>query len=151
MSEGPKSFYKANIDWGLAMSEQEIDYLVAAYQKMERDPTDAELVMFSQVNSSTADTRFSMPTGSSTASKASTHFKMIRNTYALNPDGVLGAYSDNSGVLEGFPGDWWEVDQRDGSFAYKKTASQIDIFRKVETHNHPTAIRPSPSRHWRRR
>jgi len=51
MAEGPEAFAKANIDWGLAMSEPEIDYLVAAYQKMERDPTDAELVMFSQVNS----------------------------------------------------------------------------------------------------
>ena len=51
MAEGPESFYKANVDWGLAMSPEEIDYLVAAYQKMERDPTDAELVMFSQVNS----------------------------------------------------------------------------------------------------
>ncbi|MGB0743673.1 MAG: phosphoribosylformylglycinamidine synthase, partial [Opitutales bacterium] len=51
MAEGPESFKKANVDWGLAMSPEEIDYLVAAYQKMERDPTDAELVMFSQVNS----------------------------------------------------------------------------------------------------
>ncbi|MEN8735131.1 MAG: phosphoribosylformylglycinamidine synthase, partial [Lentimonas sp.] len=51
MAEGPAAFDKANIDWGLAMSPPEIDYLVKAYQKMERDPTDAELVMFSQVNS----------------------------------------------------------------------------------------------------
>ena len=51
MAEGPEAFYKANVDWGLAMSPDEIDYLVTAYQKMQRDPTDAELVMFSQVNS----------------------------------------------------------------------------------------------------
>ena len=51
MADGPEALHKANTEWGLAMSPEEIDYLVAAYQKMQRDPTDAELVMFSQVNS----------------------------------------------------------------------------------------------------
>lgn len=145
MAEGPESFYKANIDWGLAMSDQEIDYLVKAYQKMERDPTDAELVMFSQVNSEHCRHKIFNADWIVDGEKSDRSlFKMIRNTHALNPEGVLVAYSDNSGVLEGFPGDWWEVDQHDGSFAYKKTASQLDILCKVETHNHPTAISPFP-------
>jgi phosphoribosylformylglycinamidine synthase len=145
MAEGPESFYKANVDWGLAMSPEEIDYLVAAYQKMERDPTDAELVMFSQVNSEHCRHKIFNADWIVDGEKSERSlFKMIRNTHALNPDGVLVAYSDNSGVLEGFPGDWWEVDQQDGSFAYKKTASQLDILCKVETHNHPTAISPFP-------
>ncbi|MEM1221525.1 MAG: phosphoribosylformylglycinamidine synthase [Verrucomicrobiota bacterium] len=150
MAEGPESFAKANVDWGLAMSPEEIDYLVAAYQKMERDPTDAELVMFSQVNSEHCRHKiFNADWIVDGEQSERSLFKMIRNTHALNPDGVLVAYSDNSGVLEGFPGDWWEVDQNaalngDGSFAYKKTASQLDILCKVETHNHPTAISPFP-------
>ncbi|MGB0259277.1 MAG: phosphoribosylformylglycinamidine synthase, partial [Coraliomargarita sp.] len=145
MAEGPESFAKANVDWGLAMSPEEIDYLVKAYQKMERDPTDAELVMFSQVNSEHCRHKiFNADWIVDGEQSERSLFKMIRNTHALNPDGVLVAYSDNSGVLEGFPGDWWEVDQQDGSFAYKKTASQLDILCKVETHNHPTAISPFP-------
>ena len=130
---------------GLAMSEQEIDYLVQAYQKMERDPTDAELVMFSQVNSEHCRHKiFNADWIVDGEQSERSLFKMIRNTHALNPDGVLVAYSDNSGVLEGFPGDWWEVNQQDGSFAYQKTPSQLDILCKVETHNHPTAISPFP-------
>ncbi len=145
MAEGPESFAKANVDWGLAMSPEEIDYLVKAYQKMERDPTDAELVMFSQVNSEHCRHKiFNADWIVDGEQSERSLFKMIRNTHALNPDGVLVAYSDNSGVLEGAPGDWWEVDQQDGSFAYKKTPSQLDILCKVETHNHPTAISPFP-------
>ena len=145
MAEGPESFYKANVDWGLAMSPEEIDYLVAAYQKMERDPTDAELVMFSQVNSEHCRHKIFNADWIVDGEKSELSlFKMIRNTHALNPDGVLVAYSDNSGVLEGFPAEWWEVNQSDGSFRYQKTASQLDILCKVETHNHPTAISPFP-------
>ncbi|PXA05109.1 phosphoribosylformylglycinamidine synthase [Coraliomargarita sinensis] len=145
MAEGPEAFKKANVDWGLAMSPEEIDYLVAAYQKMERDPTDAELVMFSQVNSEHCRHKIFNADWIVDGEKSERSlFKMIRNTHELNPDGVLVAYSDNSGVLEGFPGDWWEVNQADGSFRYQKTASQLDILCKVETHNHPTAISPFP-------
>lgn len=145
MAEGPEAFYKANVDWGLAMSPDEIDYLVAAYQKMERDPTDAELVMFSQVNSEHCRHKIFNADWIVDGEKSDhSLFKMICNTHALNPDGVLVAYSDNSGVLEGWAADWWEVDQQDGSFRYKKTASQLDILCKVETHNHPTAISPFP-------
>jgi len=144
-AEGPEAFRKANIDWGLAMSPGEIDYLAAAYQRMERDPTDAELVMFSQVNSEHCRHKiFNADWIVDGEASERSLFEMIRNTHELNPDGVLVAYSDNSGVLEGFPGDWWEVDQRDGSFEYKKTPTTLDILCKVETHNHPTAISPFP-------
>ncbi len=145
IAEGPAAFKQANLDWGLAMSSDEIDYLVAAYQKMQRDPTDAELVMFSQVNSEHCRHKIFNADWIVDGEKSERSlFKMIRNTHALNPDGVLVAYSDNSGVLEGFPADWWEVDQQDGSFRYKRTATQLDILCKVETHNHPTAISPFP-------
>lgn len=145
MAEGPEAFKKANVDWGLAMSPDEIDYLVAAYQKMERDPTDAELVMFSQVNSEHCRHKIFNADWIVDGEKSEISlFGMIRNTHKLNPEGTLVAYSDNSGVLEGHPADWWEVNQKDGSFSYQKTPSQLDILCKVETHNHPTAISPFP-------
>jgi phosphoribosylformylglycinamidine synthase len=145
MAEGPEAFARANMEWGLALSPEEIDYLVATYQKMERDPTDAELFMFSQVNSEHCRHKiFNADWIVDSDPSELSLFKMIRNTHALNSDGVLVAYSDNSGVLEGFPADWWEVNQKDGHFRYEKTASQLDILCKVETHNHPTAISPFP-------
>jgi len=145
MAEGPESFKKANIDWGLAMSPDEIDYLVAAYQKMERDPTDAELVMFSQVNSEHCRHKiFNADWTVDGAKSELSLFDMIRNTHKLNPEGTLSAYSDNCGVIPGSPADWWEVDQKGPSKTYRKTPSQLDILCKVETHNHPTAISPFP-------
>ena len=145
MTEGSKALHKANIDWGLAMSTEEIEYLVAAYQKMERDPTDAELVMFSQVNSEHCRHKiFNADWIIDGSPSEQSLFKMIRNTHEINPDGVLVAYSDNSGVLEGSPGDWWEVAIEDGSYRYRKTPTHLDILCKVETHNHPTAISPFP-------
>jgi phosphoribosylformylglycinamidine synthase len=145
MAEGPDAFAKANVDWGLAMSPDEIDYLVKAYQKMERDPTDAELVMFSQVNSEHCRHKIFNADWIVDGEKSELSlFSMIRNTHKLNPEGTLVAYSDNSGVLEGSPADWWEVDQKGASKTYRKTPSQLDILCKVETHNHPTAISPYP-------
>jgi phosphoribosylformylglycinamidine synthase len=145
MAEGPAAFDKANIDWGLAMSPPEIDYLCKAYQKMERDPTDAELVMFSQVNSEHCRHKIFNADWIVDGEKSELSlFSMIRNTHKLNPEGTLSAYSDNCGVIPGSPADWWEVDQKGASKTYRKTPSQLDILCKVETHNHPTAISPFP-------
>ena len=145
MAEGPEAFAKANIDWGLAMSPPEIDYLVKAYQKMERDPTDAELVMFSQVNSEHCRHKIFNADWIVDGEKSELSlFSMIRNTHKLNPEGTLSAYADNCGVIPGSPADWWEVDQKGASKTYRKTPSQLDILCKVETHNHPTAISPFP-------
>ena len=143
MADGPEALHKANTNWGLAMSSEEIDYLVAAYQQMQRDPTDAELVMFSQVNSEHCRHKiFNAEWTIDNQTEEHSLFQMIRNTHAKNPEGVLVAYSDNSGVLQGSPGDWWEVDPKENT--YRKTTSQLDILCKVETHNHPTAISPFP-------
>jgi len=145
IEDGPEAFKKANIDWGLALSPEEIDYLVAAYQKMGRNPTDAELVMFSQVNSEHCRHKiFNADWIVDGETSDLSLFSMIRNTHKLNPQGTLVAYSDNSGVLEGVPGDWWEVDQKGHEKTYRKTPTILDILCKVETHNHPTAISPFP-------
>ncbi len=143
IAKGSKALHQANLDWGLAMSTEEIEYLVAAYQKMERDPTDTELVMFSQVNSEHCRHKiFNADWIIDGSPCKQSLFKMIRNTHEINPDGVLVAYLDNSGILEGSPGDWWEVAIEDDSYRYRKTPTHLDILCKVETHNHPTAISP---------
>lgn len=145
MERGSVALEKANTDWGLAMSKEEIEYLVAAYRKVGRDPTDAELVMFSQVNSEHCRHKIFNADWTVDGEKSDhSLFQMIRNTHRLNPDGVIVAYVDNSGVLSGFPGDWWEVAVDEARKTYRRTACQLDILCKVETHNHPTAISPYP-------
>ena len=145
MENGPDAFKKANVDWGLALSPDEIDYLVAAYQKMGRNPTDAELVMFSQVNSEHCRHKiFNADWVVDSEESEKSLFAMIRNTHKLHPEGTLVAYSDNSGVLEGVLGNWWEVDQTGPEKTYRKCPTILDILCKVETHNHPTAISPFP-------
>ena len=145
LAEGPEAFHRANTEWGLAMSPEEIDYLVDAYQKMRRDPTDAELVMFSQVNSEHCRHKiFNADWIVDGKASGKSLFQMIRNTHAKHPEGTLVAYADNSGVLEGVPGDWWEVNPLGPQNNYRKTPTTLDILCKVETHNHPTAISPFP-------
>lgn len=144
LAEGAESLHRANIEWGLAMSKDEIDYLVAAYERIGRDPTDVELVMFSQVNSEHCRHKiFNADWIVDEQKSDQSLFSMIRNTHAKHPQGVLVAYSDNSGVLEGSEGEWWEVDPS-GDHSYRKTPTTLDILCKVETHNHPTAISPFP-------
>ena len=145
MNKGLESLHRANIEWGLAMSPEEINYLVNAYQRMRRDPTDAELVMFSQVNSEHCRHKIFNADWIVDGEKSELSlFNMIRNTHNLAPDGTLVAYSDNSAVLNGSPADWFEVNQRGNLRNYQKTEAQLDILCKVETHNHPTAISPFP-------
>ena len=144
IKEGLAALERANVDWGLAMSSEEIDYLANAYLEIGRDPTDVELVMFSQVNSEHCRHKIFNADWIVDGTKSDhSLFKMIRNTHELHPQGVIVAYSDNSGVLEGSKGDWWEVDP-ENAHAYRKTPTTLDILCKVETHNHPTAISPFP-------
>lgn len=145
LAQGPEALHAANRDWGLALSADEIDYLAAAYQRMSRDPTDAELFMFSQVNSEHCRHKiFNADWIVDGQQSPLSLFGMIRNTHKCYPEGTLVAYADNSGVLAGSPGDWWEADPALPQPAYRKTPTTLDILCKVETHNHPTAISPFP-------
>ncbi|MDE0837852.1 MAG: phosphoribosylformylglycinamidine synthase, partial [Kiritimatiellae bacterium] len=144
LSGGRDALERANVDMGLALSPDEIDYLMDAYSGMQRNPTDVELLMFAQVNSEHCRHKiFNASWVLDGKKQSNTLFDMIRNTHRLNPEGTLVAYKDNSGVLEGFPGDWFEVDVA-GSKAYQRHTGLIDMIMKVETHNHPTAISPYP-------
>jgi phosphoribosylformylglycinamidine synthase len=144
LGAGRDALARANSEMGLALSEDEIDYLFDAYTAIRRNPTDVELVMFGQVNSEHCRHKiFNADWDVDGREQPRSLFGMIRNTHETHPDGVLVAYCDNSGVLEGFRDAWFEV-RRDGTRAYGYSPGQVDLVMKVETHNHPTAISPYP-------
>ncbi|KAJ3045638.1 hypothetical protein HDV00_007762 [Rhizophlyctis rosea] len=140
----------ANKEWGLALAEDEIDYLVQAFLhpqeagEVPRDPTDVELMMFAQVNSEHC--RHKIFRASWTIDgKDQDHslFDMIRNTYKLHPSHVLSAYSDNAAVLVGPKGTRFFPDIKNGN-VYTTDVEELHTLAKVETHNHPTAVSPFP-------
>ncbi len=143
LGKGLAVLEEANRTLGLALSDEELHYLCDSYTKAERNPTDTELVMFGQVNSEHCRHKiFNAEWNIDGEKKSQSLFKMIKHTHACHPDGTLVAYSDNSGVVEGFKAEGFEVDPTTRAFHFEE--DQIDILMKVETHNHPTAISPFP-------
>ncbi|TAN08357.1 MAG: phosphoribosylformylglycinamidine synthase [Rhodanobacteraceae bacterium] len=133
---------RANAELGLALSDDEIDYLAANYAKLGRDPTDAELVMFAQANSEHCrhkifNARFTVDGVPQDASL----FDLIRHTHKVSPAYTLSAYHDNAAVIQGEAGARFFADP-DGVWRAHQEAIPYAI--KVETHNHPTAISPWP-------
>jgi phosphoribosylformylglycinamidine synthase len=134
---------EANAALGLALSEDEIAYLAENFAKLDRDPTDVELMMFAQANSEHCRHKiFNADFVIDGAPQPRSLFAMIRNTHAVSPRGVLSAYRDNAAVIEGWPGRRYFPDPRTG--IYGGHDEPVDILMKVETHNHPTAISPFP-------
>ncbi|MDP2805460.1 MAG: phosphoribosylformylglycinamidine synthase [Gallionellaceae bacterium] len=130
----------ANRELGLALSADEIEYLVENFNKLGRNPTDVELMMFAQANSEHCRHKiFNADWIIDDEQQAISLFGMIRNTHKLNPAGTVVAYSDNSSVIEGA-----EIERfyprAGGAYAFSKELTQTLM--KVETHNHPTAIAP---------
>ena len=142
LSEGPEALARANSELGLALSDDEIDYLNVKYTGLQRDPSDAELMMFAQANSEHCRHKiFNARWIIDGETQDRTLFDMIRSTTEARPDGVISAYSDNAAVMEGWQGKRLMPD-RDRQYRYHDEA--IQILMKVETHNHPTAISPFP-------
>ncbi len=139
----------ANTRLGLAMAQDEIDYLRERFGALGRDPHDVELMMFAQANSEhcrhkifnaswTIDGRAMQHAGAPV-----TLFGMIKNTHAHAPEHTLSAYSDNAAVVGGYATSRFRPDPHDQR--YRAEASTDSAFCiKVETHNHPTAIAPFP-------
>lgn len=139
---GRTALIEANQQLGLALSDDEIDYLVDFYQRTGRDPSDAELMMFAQINSEHCRHKiFNASWTLDGETQADSLFGMIRNTHKLHPEGTLVAYSDNSSVIEGAQGSGFEP-EAGHQYAVQPVLSHILM--KVETHNHPTAIAPLP-------
>jgi phosphoribosylformylglycinamidine synthase len=143
IAAGRAALAQANRTLGLALSGEEIDYLLEAFQRLRRDPTDVELMMFAQANSEHCRHKiFNADWIIDGEPRAESLFAMIRHTHAVSPKGVLSAYRDNAAVIEGTPGLRYFPDPTSG--IYGASAEPIDILMKVETHNHPTAVSPFP-------
>jgi phosphoribosylformylglycinamidine synthase len=142
MAGGRVALEAANRALGLALSDDEIEYLVDNFTRIGRNPTDVELMMFAQANSEHCRHKiFNAAWVIDGEAQAESLFSMIRDTHAAHPAGTVVAYSDNSSVIEGATIDRF-YPRADGSYAYSSELTHVLM--KVETHNHPTAISPFP-------
>ncbi|WP_333640349.1 phosphoribosylformylglycinamidine synthase [Acinetobacter johnsonii] len=145
LGQGKDALVKANSEFGFALSDEEIDYLVAAFNKLGRNPHDIELMMFAQANSEHCRHKiFGSEWTIDGEKQPLSLFQMIKNTYKESPTDVLSAYKDNASVIVGFDTQRFypKKDEATGHHVYKYKSQAAHILMKVETHNHPTAIAP---------
>ena len=143
IGQGSDALAKANSELGLALSEDEIEYLDTQFTALGRNPSDVELMMFAQANSEHCRHKvFNADWLIDGQPADKSLFAMIRNTHAVSPDGVLSAYSDNAAVVAGAPSAWLFPSIE--SSVYRYIDEPAHLVMKVETHNHPTAISPFP-------
>ncbi|MDR1854581.1 MAG: phosphoribosylformylglycinamidine synthase, partial [Azoarcus sp.] len=139
---GREALAAANVELGLALSPDEIDYLVDNFARMGRNPTDVELMMFAQANSEHCRHKiFNAEWTIDARPMEKSLFAMIRDTHKAHPEGTVVAYADNASVIEGGTVERFYPDA-DGAFRFHSELTHI--LAKVETHNHPTAISPFP-------
>ena len=141
VSGGQTALKTANVSLGLALADDEIDYLVANFIDLQRNPSDAELMMFAQANSEHCRHKiFNASWTVDGVDQQHSLFDMIRNTNSVNGDNVLSAYSDNAAVVVGTSGGRFYPDPVTRNYGYSQ--EPVHLLMKVETHNHPTAIAP---------
>ncbi|CAI1914316.1 Phosphoribosylformylglycinamidine synthase [Serratia entomophila] len=143
LGEGRSALEQANVRLGLALAQDEIDYLLNAFTGLGRNPTDIELYMFAQANSEHCRHKiFNADWIIDGEQQPKSLFKMIKNTFEQTPDYVLSAYKDNAAVMEGSQVGRFFAAPGNGKYDYHQ--EDAHILMKVETHNHPTAISPWP-------
>lgn len=145
IGQGREALVAANTSLGLALSDDEIDYLVDAFTGLDRNPTDVELMMFAQANSEHCRHKiFNADFVIDGEPQATSLFGMIRHTEKVNGQGTVVAYKDNASIMEGGRATRWLPAGADGPSAYAAREEDVHVLMKVETHNHPTAISPFP-------
>ncbi|MBT9596807.1 MAG: phosphoribosylformylglycinamidine synthase [Vitreoscilla sp.] len=145
IGHGRAALVQANTEFGLALSDDEIDYLVAAFTGLKRNPTDVELMMFAQANSEHCRHKiFNAEFSIDGEKQPLSMFGMIRHTEKLNPQHTVVAYSDNAAVMQGGPVERWLPEGFTNAPKYGARQETAHVLMKVETHNHPTAISPFP-------
>jgi len=146
LAGGRAALEQANVQFGLALADDEIDYLVKAFTDLKRNPTDVELMMFAQANSEHCRHKiFNADFTIDGVRQQRSMFGMIRHTHQTSPQHTVVAYSDNASIMEGSRVERF-VARAEGakSPAYASQAALHHVLMKVETHNHPTAISPFP-------
>ena len=145
LGRGRDALVRANTEFGLALSPDEIDYLVTSFTTLERNPTDVELMMFAQANSEHCRHKiFNADFVIDGVAQERSMFKMIRHTEASSPQHTVVAYSDNASVMEGGQIERWLPQGYTNAPGYGPREETVHVLMKVETHNHPTAISPFP-------
>jgi phosphoribosylformylglycinamidine synthase len=146
MAGGHAALHAANAQWGLALSDDEMDYLVRAFKQLGRNPSDVELMMFAQANSEHCRHKiFNAEFTIDGIGQPHSMFAMIRHTEKTSPQHTIVAYHDNAAVMEGHELQRWQADPRaPGARPYGAHTETAHVLMKVETHNHPTAISPFP-------
>ncbi|WP_182119246.1 phosphoribosylformylglycinamidine synthase [Acidovorax sp. FHTAMBA] len=150
LAGGRAALEAANTRFGLALADDEIDYLVTAFTGLARNPTDVELMMFAQANSEHCRHKiFNAQFTIDGVAQDKSLFGMIRNTHQLAPQHTVIAYSDNASVMEGhqverFVAKMAASASKSSANSYQKSSVTQHVLMKVETHNHPTAISPFP-------
>ncbi|TWC37069.1 phosphoribosylformylglycinamidine synthase [Pseudomonas sp. SJZ079] len=143
LAGGRAALERANVELGLALAEDEIDYLVSSFTELGRNPHDIELMMFAQANSEHCRHKiFNASWDIDGESQEKSLFGMIKNTYQMHSEGVLSAYKDNAAVIVGHTAGRFYPNAE--TRQYGATQEPVHILMKVETHNHPTAIAPFP-------
>jgi phosphoribosylformylglycinamidine synthase len=141
LEEGKAALEQANKKLGLALADDEVDYLFDSFTKLGRNPNDIELYMFAQANSEHCRHKiFNADWTIDGEVQPKSLFKMIKNTFEVSSDYVHSAYKDNAAVMEGWKAGRFYPDAKTQAYDYHH--QDIDILMKVETHNHPTAISP---------
>ena len=143
LAGGKQALVDANVEMGLALADDEIDYLVTSFEGLNRNPNDIELMMFAQANSEHCRHKiFNADWTIDGSVQEKSLFKMIKNTYEKSPENVLSAYKDNASVMVGSKAGRFFPNPESREYGYNQ--EDIHILMKVETHNHPTAISPFP-------
>jgi phosphoribosylformylglycinamidine synthase len=138
---GREALVEANRHLGLALAEDEIDYLVDSFQALGRNPVDVELMMFAQANSEHCRHKiFNASWTIDGVEQPRSLFKMIKNTNEVGGENVLSAYADNAAVITGPQAGRFYPDSETKVYGYNQ--EPVHMLMKVETHNHPTAISP---------
>lgn len=154
LAGGRPALEAANVEFGLALADDEMDYLVTSFTTLGRNPTDVELMMFAQANSEHCRHKiFNAQFTVDGVVQDHSLFGMIRHTHRTAPQHTVVAYSDNASIMEGHVVQRFtaKLDEKSGSSAYSTSVPSYQIkealnhvLMKVETHNHPTAISPFP-------
>ncbi|NPC54221.1 phosphoribosylformylglycinamidine synthase [Caenimonas soli] len=144
LAGGRAALEKANVQFGLALADDEIDYLVQSFKGLGRNPSDVELMMFAQANSEHCRHKiFNASFTIDGVPQERSMFGMIRHTHQVSPQHTVVAYSDNASIMEGSAVERFVATSGQAS-RYRKQDALHHVLMKVETHNHPTAISPFP-------
>ncbi len=144
LENGVDALESANQEMGLALTDSELEYLLNWFVLESRNPTETELMMFSQVNSEHCRHKiFNSAWTLDGEDHPRSMFSLIRETHKQNPSETLVAYEDNAAVIAGRKSQLFTPSGASGQYQFSPEEPAHVVF-KAETHNHPTAISPFP-------